>query len=556
MMNVHQFQVSLAPGNDDDYEYDQSVTSNGAIFHNNEVIDQYPSYQPPFDGSVDGSVHASASHNHPPPPLLQSPQNPVNFTPDLVQNQITSQFNQFHLQTPITQASPTFQTPATGNFQNSFSVLQTPTSAHSVGSHQNLGTYPQEVLTFDNNHHNNALLTSPINFENATSGEYQMFPIAEQSPVLPKSSKAKGRILRIPSSASIKKSTSLLKLNTNITPKSKLKVKKSVSNRSKDSLLHDEIEEILKNRNETINSNSNSSDSSTPTKDNHEMSDFGINIDDLLKYDPFVDLTTSPSNQSNPSRRNSTANHEHDDSLVSNFINFESSDKPPITGLGVSYEYANISNEKDLSPSTLTDLNSTNLSSPIVDPSLSTSPVGDRSNYSGSEIIVSKNTKNKKLNDSNSCQSAPTTHTSSFPNRVLKKAQSFTNGINTIKNNSNVSAVSSNSKKRSVSTAVTSTFSLEDCCNEIALAPVNNYSFVYENASGEDAQTKAKRGLIPPRPSLRKAYTASNTFINTGPSTGTSSIINPSKNVSSEETSKSLKDMESGMVSFQVQIKK
>lgn len=555
MMNVHQFQVSLAPGNDDGYEYDQSVPSTGALFHNSEVIDQYPPYQTSFDGPVDGSVHASAPHHQPPPPLLQSPQNVVNFTPDLVQSQITSQFNQFHLQTPITQASPTFQSPATGNFQNSFSVLQTPTSAHSVSSHQNLGTYPQEVLTFDNNHHNNALLTSPINFENATNSEYQMFPIAEQSPLLPKASKAKGKILRIPSSASIKKSTSQLKLNTNITPKAKLKVKKAISNRSKDNLLHDEIEEMLKNRNETLNSNSNSSDSSTPSKDNHEMSDFGINIDDLLKYDPFVDLTTSPSNQSNPSRRNSTANHENDDSLVSNFINFESSDKPAITGLGVSYEYANVSNEKDLSPSTLTDLNSTNVSSPILDPSLSTSPMGDQPKYKGNEIIVSKNTKNKKLNDS--CESAPITHTSTFPNRVLKKAQSFTNGINTIKNNSgNVSAVSSNTKKRSVSTAVTSTFSLEDCCNEIALAPVNNYSFVYENASGEDAQTKARRGLIPPRPSLRKAYTATNSFINSGPSTGTSTIINPSKNVPSEETSKSLKDMESGMVSFQVQIKK
>lgn len=589
MMNIHQFQVSLAPANEsisnDGYDYDPSGASNPSLFQNNDLSTQssYPAYQQPFNGQLQQPPAGTSAPVPAPQTVMQTPNDTVTFTPDLVQNQITSQFNQFHLQTPITQSSPNFQSPGfqspvTGKFQNSFPVLQTPNSANSISSHHNLAGYPQEVLSFDNSH-SGAILTSPINFDqgpNLDKKDYQMFPIAEQSPVLPKANKAKGKILRIPSSASIKKSSSQLKLNAaNLTPKAKLKVKKSGNTRSKDNLLHDEIEEILKTR--TDNSNSNSSDSSSPSKDAAEanMSDFGINIDDLLKYDPFVDLTTSPAD-SNISSSNTTVANDQDDSLVSHFINFETHDgpKPEITGLGVSYEYTN-NDDDDLSPSTLTDLNSTTLSSPILDPSLSTSPTSDRNessyNYNDHEnIIVSKNTKNSKkpnnLSTPSLSKSATIPKVSTFPNRVLKKAQSFTNGINSINNSNNngtISTVSTNTKKRSVSSYIsntTSTFSLEDCCNEIALAPVNNYSFVYENATGDDANTKSRRGSLPTRPNLRKAFTASNTFINSGPSTGTSSTINSSsnKNISHEaiETSKSLKDMESGMVSFQVQIKK
>lgn len=303
------------------------------------------------------------------------------------------------------------------------------------------------------------------------------------------------------------------------------------------------------------------------------------NIDDFLN-DPFVELTSPMTSLSNHTRNNSSTmpsinDHKIDESIISNYMDFKpesslddsnvSSIAPDYNGLGLSFDSNNDSNNgfvkaENVSPTTITDFGSSPLSTKQLKSPKPPNTISKSRKTSNPEIPQAIPENNSTLITNVSPTILKTVNipkVATFPNKVLKKAQSFTGGF---------SNASSSSRKRSVSSFMSSSlnFSLEDCCNEIPMSSNYNYSFVYENSNNSKKNNNIDKSRKPSgqktssRPNLKKSITTATT----SPSTTTNSnSIQNKKNgsksgydSSGNGSNSQNNSMESGMVFFQVQM--
>lgn len=224
----------------------------------------------------------------------------------------------------------------------------------------------------------------------------------------------------------------------------------------------------------------------------YETSEQNITIDDLLKDDPLAELTSPHTSRHNSANDYDADTDELDSLLMIDYVDLDQY-LAPTEGLGL---LMSLQDPSTVSPTTITEFSSPALTSP--------------SPKKHSRTPSQGTTSSKKL------LSSPSSRPSSF-DRTLRKAQSF----------------ASFTRKRLSPSAPK--FSLEDCCNEIALNTTNSFLFVYENSLPDDLRRSSVPKLS--RPQLKKSVSLANT------------------SVAAVTKHKPLKSMASGMGNFQVQIR-
>lgn len=343
------------------------------------------------------------------------------------------------------------------------------------------------------------------------------------------------------------------------------------------SLTPDDFLSFANDSHDSIISNNFNLETINPNPIHQDHNNNGITIDDILKDIPFAELK-SPLNLSshnsiqfdgNNSINATVAKDEYeadddatepDESLISammdlndeqevdtSLVNFDLPNlsptqqiDPPVTGLGLSYEFDNLF-DKSLSE---TNIPQSSPKAPGVfrNPNFgNTKTYKNTTSFSNTDSDLYKNNINPPSNRRQLATNA--TSKSSTPNKVLKKAQSFTGSFN-----ANTNSISSARRSSSALNSSSPQFSLEDCCKEISIKtnPVNNYSFVYENSSQKKVNGE--------RPKMKKANTTA-VSSNTPLTQRKTSINLTHSDDAGKDGKRVLKNMESGMVYFQVDLK-
>lgn len=451
---------------------------------------------------------------------------PLSVSQDTFQSptQITSRMSGFHLQTPTSESSPVFSNPNGGYFNN-ISTYQpvTPTNGRSNiprSNFQNQIIQPQGAQS-DSMGLGNSMIES--GGSNAVNNNQQLNQLHVQQQFL----KQQQYMSQINSTGFIPPNP----ISQNIC---EIPEKPEDDQNNNRKLSGSYITTPTKPRKQRRTKK----DSISSLEDKHSEEndvDKEITIDDLLKDDPFLELTS-------PTKIGDDSN---DNSLISSLIDFD--DVPHLQpqqnnfvglGLDLNLELDNMLNGI---PTNETNLKSnSNLS------------LYNKQSTPEQEILTESFKSPRKKSTSPSKSS--TNNSNSPTNKVLRKSSSFGGTIPHSMSNSSVPAMPPLKNKTN--------FSLSECSNTFPVnsSTSNNFSFVIEKKSlSLSLSTKLRRRSLP------KIISKSNERSSTkkGSSISEPSINKPSyyppashhqSTSSSSSSPKVLRNMKSGLILFQLQL--
>lgn len=451
---------------------------------------------------------------------------PVAASHDMFQSptQLTSQMNRFHLQTPTTESAPVFSNNASGatnmpmqtatptnsiprNYQNQYvlshSVQNTPVAIGHANSNISPNTNTQAGPLMVNQHlvQQQFLLQQQLMAQNNHVNTFVPANPMDQKVDFQKSKKTDGE-----------KKVHSRRPSTSATITKPTKPKKP-SRSKKDSF---------------------SSLEDFKGSDTYEH-DKEITIDDLLKDDPLLELTSPVALE----------DESNDNSLFSSFIEFDDmpQPQPSFIGLGLDFDLdlGGALNDGSANESTVKSNSSLSLSK------RPSTPENDKL----FELFV---TPRKKMGSPSKLSSGANSPNKGGQERSLEKSNSCT-AIRHSALNSSINSIPLNKNQPK--------FSLSECSNTFPVNSntTNNYSFIIEKKSfsvPSHTNSKARRKSLPKmaqksneRPVMRKMSTDASI---TKPSIQSPTTVHQASNSTSVSSPKVLRNMKSGMLLFQLEL--
>ena len=473
---------------------------------------------------------------HPMPPQQVVQQQMVDSSPTSVSHemfqsptQLSSQMNRFHLQTPTTECSPVFSND-NKNGSNNTPVYQTVTLINSIprSNYQNQYVFSQNahttpVMVGQPNVNMSPITNTHMHNQLANQHFAQQHFLMQQQQLMSQSNQF------VPSNP----------MNQNIEHKVAKQVDndKKATHSRKSSVTSSVTKPAKPKKPSKSKKDSFSSLEDLKASEMYEY-DKEITIDDLLKDDPLLELTSPVALE----------DESHDNSLFSSFIDYEdiSQPQPNFVGLGLDLDFS--------------------LSEIMNDPSANESTVKSNSNLSLCkrpatpeqdkliELFVSPKKKSSSSPKSSSTTSNSPTKLSL--DKLFQKPDTFIGTMPRSASNSSINTTPTNKNQPS--------FSLSECSNTFPVNShtTNNFSFVIERESfsvQSNSNSKLRRKSLPKinqkvneRPTMKKTSSVTDASIvkpNSHPP-----LAHHNSSSSLVTSPKVLRNMKSGMLLFQLDL--
>ncbi|CUM48963.1 uncharacterized protein AC631_03161 [Debaryomyces fabryi] len=469
-----------------------------------------------------------------PPQQVIRPQivdsSPTSTSHDMFQSptQLTSQMNRFHLQTPTTDSSPVFSN-NNKNGSTNVHVFQTVTPTNSIPR----SNYQNQYVFTQNQHATPIMVGQATMNMSPNANSYQHNQLANQHLVQQQFLMQQQHLMAqnnqfIPANP----------MNQNIEHKVTKQVDndKKVSHSRKSSVASSVTKPSKPKKSSRSKKDSFSSLEDLKASDVYEY-DKEITIDDLLKDDPLLELTSPVALE----------DESNDNSLFSSFIDYDdmSQPQPNFVGLGLDLDF--------------------NLNEIMNEPSTNGSTVKSNSNLSlykrpstpeQDKLIEQFGSPKKKSSSPKSSRTPSSSPTKYSLDKVIQKSDTLIGAVPRSSSNSSINTTPVNRSQPS--------FSLSECSNTFPVNSntTNNFSFVIEKKSfsiQSNSNSKLRRKSLPKisqkvneRPSVKKANSVTDASI-VKPSNHTP-IAHHHSSSSLATSPKVLRNMKSGMLLFQLDL--
>lgn len=469
-----------------------------------------------------------------PPQQIIRPQmadsSPTSISHDMFQSptQLTSQMNRFHLQTPTTECSPVFSN-NNKNGSNNVPAFQTVTPTNSIPR----SNYQNQYVFTQNNHATPIMVGQPTMNMSPSAITQMQNQLANQHLVQQQFLMQQQQLM-----AQNNQFVLANPINHNVEHKVTKQVdnEKKVSHSRKSSVASSVTKPSKPKKPSRSKKDSFSSVEDLKTSEVYEY-DKEITIDDLLKDDPLLELTSPVALE----------DESNDNSLFSSFIDYEdmSQPQPNFVGLGLDLDFNlnEIMNEPSTNGSTIKSSSNLSLykrpSTPEQDKLI--------------ELFVSPRKKSTSPKSSSTRSSSPTKYSL---DKLIQKPDTSSGTVPRSSSNSSINTTPANRSQPS--------FSLSECSNTFPVNSntTNNFSFVIEKKSfsiQSNANSKLRRKSLPKisqkvneRPSVKKTSSVTDASI-VKPSNHTP-IAHHHSGSSLASSPKVLRNMKSGMLLFQLDV--